>query len=87
MKNAYLICYKFERIRPEDRVKFTREMFGSDVQSHRGKYKYKTRGALQDYEKPVRSVVIVPEEERIKAKNILNKYHAEVFIYKILRIA
>ncbi len=86
MEEKYLICYKFKGMSKSDRVKFLRALFGYNEQSHKGKYHYRTEGALEKYEKPIRSVIITNKKEFKKAVKILKQFNAELFTYKAQRI-
>jgi len=79
----YLICYKFTNLSSTDRIRFIRELFGRTEQSHKGKYRYENKGKLQNYEKPVRSVIIIQEPELKTTLKTLKKYKAKTHTYKI----
>lgn len=66
-----------------NRIKFNRELFEYKIQSHRGKYKTKSKGFLKEYLKPVRSVIIFNKLDLKKVQEILKKYNLTCKLYEI----
>lgn len=81
-----LVLYKFDKLDPKDRVRITRELFGYKEQSHKGKYQYQTKGRLYNYEKPVRSVIILQRSDVDDTLKILKKYNAKTRAYLIQKL-
>ncbi len=69
------------------RISFNRKLFSYNIQSHAGKYKYKSKGILTQYEKPLRSVVIFDKEKLRETKNLCKKFNVEVKFYEIIKIS
>ena len=65
------------------RIKFNRLLFQYNIQSHKGKYKSTSKGILEKYEKPVRSVVIFNKEDLSKVRGILNEFQMDYRLYEI----
>ena len=81
-----IICYKFENFPLSQRNRFRRKMFGSKEQTHGGKYTAETQGFLSDkeYEKPVRSVLIINSGDVKGILKILDEFKAKHWIFHIL---
>ena len=84
--NKILICYKFEDLPLSKRNQFKRKLFGAIEKTHRGKYTSSTKGFLSDkhYEKPIRSVIIIQEQDKEGTLQILREFKAKTYIFKIL---
>ena len=65
--------------------KFCREFYGYEAKSHYGQYTYKKKGFLEDFRhiKPLRSVLIVREEDADGIISFLREYNAEVIVRRI----
>lgn len=83
-----LICYKFENLPLSKRNQFKRALFGAKEKTHGGKYTAITKGFLSDkyFEKPVRSVIIIDNQDKEEVLQILEKFNATIQIYRILPI-
>ena len=83
-----LICYTFKGMKLSERNKFRRKLFGTIEKTHSGKYTAITKGFLSDknYEKPVRSVVIVQKKDKTGVIKILKMYNAKIKIFNIQEI-
>lgn len=83
-----LICYTFEKMRLAERNKFRRKMFGAIEQTHSGKYTAITKGFLsnKNYDKPVRSVVIIQNKDKNGVIKILKEFGAKIRVFKIQEI-
>lgn len=68
------------------RISFNRKLFSYKIQSHAGKYKYKSKGILTQYEKPLRSVVIFDKGKLPETKKLCKKFNVEVKFYEIIEI-
>lgn len=69
------------------RITFNRKLFSYKIQSHEGKYKYKSKGILTQYEKPLRSVIIFDKEKLIETKKLCDKLNVEAKFYEITKIS
>lgn len=80
-----IVCYKFKDMSLKDRNKFRRSLFGGIEKTHGGRYKTEFKGFLSDknYEKPVRSVLVIDKNDLKGAEKILKSFKAEYFIYEI----
>lgn len=80
-----IICYKFKDLPLAKRNQFKRKMFGAEEKTHRGKYTTKIRGYLSDkeYEKPIRSVIIINKKHKNGIMQILKQFKAETRIFQI----
>ena len=85
MVTKLLICYKFINMKPADRNKFKRKLFGAEEKTHGGRYIAKTKGYLSDkqYEKPVNSVIIIDKHHKQGIIKILKSFNAKINIYSI----
>jgi len=85
MTQKKLICYKFEKISSVKRKQFDRELFGTIEKSHNGKYITKIKGYLTDknFRKPVKSTILIENENIKKVSKILEKYNAIYELFKI----
>ena len=66
-----------------DRIKFNRKLFRYNVQSHNGRYKKLTKGILEKYEKPIRSVVIFERKYLNKVRRLVDSIIADYSLYEI----
>lgn len=80
-----IICYKFKDLPLAKRNQFKRKMFGAEEKTHGGKYTTKIRGYLSDkeYEKPIRSVIIINKKHKNGIMQILKQFNAETRIFQI----
>jgi hypothetical protein len=60
------------------RITFNRKLFSYKIQSHAGKYKYRSKGILTQYEKPLRSVIIFDKEKLSETKQLCKKFDTGV---------
>lgn len=67
------------------RIGFNRKLFQYNIQSHKGKYKTVSEGALKKYEKPVRSVVIFNKENITQIKELIDKWKIDCKLYEIYK--
>jgi len=83
-----LICYWFENLPLSKRSSFKRKLFGDEVKTHRGKYISKIKGYLTDkvFERPVRSTVIISENDKKGVLKILDKFEAKYKLFWIKKI-
>jgi len=82
MEKKIIMIYDLKG-KDSQRIMFNRALFQYNLQSHKGKYKTKSKGILKDYSKLVRSVVIFNKEDLINVKKLLNKYK---IYYKLFEI-
>ena len=65
---------------------FCKRFYGQKTSSHKGKYRYRIRGLLDDipYVKLIRGVIIIHENNAKKIVRFLKKYNAEIYIRDII---
>ena len=83
MKNKIIMLYDLKG-KDSERIMFNRALFQYNLQSHKGKYKTKSKGILKEYSKPVRSVVIFNKQYLMKVKSLLKR--SKIF-YKLYEIS
>ena len=86
--NKQLVCYALKKTSPTIRTKLHRELYGyTDISNH-GKYSYKRPGLLAKTASTriTDAVIISPEKEASKIVKLLNKYHADIWIFSISEI-
>ncbi len=83
--NARIIFYKQEKLDQNTKFKLRRDLLGIEQKSNFARYKYKIPGLLDKIPnyKPVKSTIIVKNEDLSKIKNVLNEYNAEYEIFEI----
>lgn len=66
--------------------KFCRKFYGYTDKSCHGKYTYKRKGLLDDipHINPIRSLLIVKNEDCDKVVLFLEKYNAEIFVRNVI---
>ena len=66
--------------------KFCRKFYGYNDKSCYGKYTYKRKGLLDDipHINPIRSLLIVKNEDCDKVVLFLEKYNAEIFVRNVM---
>jgi hypothetical protein len=86
MKQKLMICWNFKNLPPKNRNKFRRLLFGSKELSHNGKYNTTVNGILtnKNYEKPIRSAIIIDETDKNEVIEILKMFNAKIRTFKIL---
>jgi hypothetical protein len=87
MAQKILICYKFKNINPVMRKQFDRKLFGTIEKTHSGKYITKIKGYLtnKNYRKPVKSTILVEENDLKKTLEILKIFQAEFEIFYVTK--
>ena len=68
-----------------ERISFNRKLFQYNIQSHKGKYKRTSKGALKKYEKPVRSVVIFDKKEITNVLKLIDEFKVDHRLYEIYK--
>ena len=79
--NGIIIMFRMPPKTPNNVInKFCKEFYGQDTSSHRGKYRYRRHGILDDipHHRIIRQVVIVRTEDAISVVEFLEKYDALV---------
>jgi len=84
--NAKLICYTLEKISPTKKTQFKRDLLGYKDYSNRGKYNYERKGFLSNipHYKPIKSVIIVKNQDESKIIMILKKYKANYQSFEVI---
>ena len=61
---------------------FAKAFYGQETSSHHGKYRYRRRGFLDDvpYNKLIRGVIIIKNEDLMRVLEFLNQYSANYYI-------
>ncbi len=82
-----IICYnlKSSNLSQSEIIRFLQEFAGYDNKSNYGKYAYHRQGVLDRilYIKPVRSVIVVSNEESQQIINALKKHKINTYIRNI----
>ena len=66
-----------------ERIGFNRRLFQYSIQSHQGKYKTKSKGALKNYIKLARSVVMFSLSDLPIVKGIIKQSKAKCKLYEV----
>jgi len=66
-----------------ERIGFNRKLFQYSIQSHKGRYKTKSKGVLKDYIKLARSVVMFSLSDIALVKSILKQSKAKYKLYEV----
>lgn len=80
-----MLIYNFKG-NDSQRIKFNRKLLNYNTQSHKGKYKKKTKGILQQYQKPTRSLIIFQKNNLKKIKKILTEFKIDYALYEIKQL-
>ena len=86
MEEQTLMIYQIPQGNAIKRITLNRKLFAYNTQSHKGKYKKKSNGLLEKYEKPTRSCVIFANEHTPKVKELCKKLAISIKLYKITQI-
>ena len=65
------------------RIKFNRELFNYSIQSHKGKYKSKSKGILNNYEKLTKSCILFDHHKLNEIKNLCAKLNINTRFFEI----
>ena len=87
MKTGRLLCYTLgSRPTVAERTKFRKRFLGYTDFSNKSQYKYHRKGLLSDipHIKPIRSVIIVRNEDCNRVVNFLKKHNATVFVKSVI---
>ena len=83
---GYVVIYRLPKDLP-NRIytKFQKKFFGQDTSSHKGRYRYRRPGFLDEihYRKLIRGVMIFREEDLPNVIEFLRGFDAEVHVRKI----
>jgi len=81
-----IILYTFDKINPIKRKQLDRKLFGTQEKTHHGKYITTTRGILtqKDYQRPIRSAIILNENLKESVIRILREYSARILVFMIV---
>jgi hypothetical protein len=81
----WILCYWFPQMSSSERIQFKRALFGSQEKVQQGKYDFYKKGYLTDkvYEKPIRSVLILDEQDVSKVEKIILQFKGEFKKYKL----
>ncbi len=82
---AKLITYTMSNQPISTQNQLRKQLIGHNDTSHKGKYKYRRKGLLDQitHLKPSKSTIIAPIKESQKIIKILNKYNAKIKTYNI----
>ena len=83
-----MICYWFENLPVSKRIQFKRKLFGSMEKTHGGKYITKIKGYLtgKKIEKPIRSMVIISENDKKGVLKILKEFGAKHKLFWVQKV-
>ena len=83
-----MMIYSIPKGDSSTRITFNRKLFEYNVQSHKGRYKRKSKGLLSDsdFEKPVRSCVIFDKKFLKKVKKISSELKIITKFYEVKEI-
>jgi hypothetical protein len=64
---------------------FAKKFYGQETSSHRGKYRYRRKGFLDDIKhiKLIRGVIIVKKEEVNGILDFLNQFDTKIFVRNV----
>jgi hypothetical protein len=69
------------------RISFNRKLFCYRMQANSGKFDKKTKGILENYEKPIRSTIIFEKNKLTKVKELCQKFNIDSKFYEIRKIS
>ena len=69
------------------RISFNRRLFNYNIQTHKGKYKKKTQGILQEFERPIKSCIIFDKKLLSSVKQLCDEFSIKYTFYKISKIS
>ena len=87
MQTATLISYALKKEIPlKEKERFRRIFLGYKDKSNHGNYEYHRLGVLSDipHLKPTKSLIIVRNSDKKKILDVLKKFDAQYFVWKIL---
>lgn len=87
MKTGKIICYTLgSEPTPKERNRFRKQLLGYTDYSNKGQYRYERDGLLSEipHIKPIRSVIVVRNEDSEKVIDFLKNHGAEVFVRTII---
>lgn len=84
--NGYIVVYRLPKGIP-NRVytMFQKKFFGQDTSSHKGQYRYRRSGLLDEipHVKLIRGVLIIDKNDLKQIIDFLEEYNAEIYTRKI----
>ena len=84
--DGFLVAFRLPKGTP-NRVytHFQKKFYGQETSSHRGKYRYRRSGLLDEipHNKLIRGVIIIRPVDLETVVGFLNEYEAEVYIRKV----
>jgi len=82
---AKLFCYTLGNKNSALRNRFRKELLGHNDQSHEGHYRYRKSGLLDNiwHQKPIRSVIIVKNQDASRLQAIFDKFKANYKVYSV----
>jgi hypothetical protein len=78
-----IIAYRlFKNNSQKELNQFCKKFYGQETSSHKGKYRYRRRGLLDDIPHIIliRGVIIVSKGDAKKVVDFLKEYNAEVYV-------
>lgn len=66
------------------RISFNRKLFNYKRQSHKGKYKKRTKGVLKSFERPTKSCIIFDEEYLLEVNSICEQFKIHRIFYNVI---
>jgi len=65
------------------RISFNRKLFNYRIQSHKGKYKNKTKGVLKEFERPTKSCIVFDEEYLFSVNSVCEQFKIRRIFYNV----
>ena len=83
--NAKILFYRQDELDQNTKFRLRRELLGLEQKSNFGGYNYKIKGFLDKipHYRPVKSTIIIRNEDVNKTKAILSKYGTKLEIFNI----
>lgn len=85
MKKVMMI-YKIPNGDSVLRISFNRKLLNYNIQSHKGKYKTKTKGILDKFEKPTKSCIIFEKKFLSDVKKLCKEVGVDYMLYQIEKL-
>jgi hypothetical protein len=82
-----LMIYTIPKGNDSIRISFNRKLFCYRMQANSGKFDKKTKGILENYEKPIRSTIIFEKNKLTKVKELCQKFNIDSKFYEIRKIS
>ena len=83
---AKIIIYNQEKLKPKEKTKLKRVLYGHKDTSHKGKYTYKRSGIVEKipHIKPARAVIIIRKKDVQIITQSLERFKTTFRVYDII---